>query len=53
MADKWQDITITKPQETPLKLTNQIEVIAGSGKKNTYTVAYEIGGETTTDLYWS
>ena len=41
-ADKWQNITITKPQETPLKLTNQIEVIAGSGKKNTYTVAYEI-----------
>lgn len=41
-ADKWQNITITKPQDTPLKQTNQIEVIAGSGKKNIYTISFEI-----------
>ena len=41
-ADQWQTITISQPYNTATKQINQIEVLAGSGKKNLYTITYEI-----------
>ena len=41
-ADQWQTVTASQPYNTATKQINQIDVVAGSGKKNTYTVSYEI-----------
>lgn len=41
-ADQWQHVTATKVVDTANKQTTQIHVVAGSGKKNIYTVEYEI-----------
>ncbi len=41
-ADEWQTVTANTIINTPIKQINQIDVHAGSGKKNTYTVSYEI-----------
>ena len=41
-ADQWQTITVNQPYNTATKQINQIEVVAGSGKKNVYTITYEI-----------
>ena len=41
-ADQWQYVTATKVVDTANKQTTQIHVVAGSGKKNIYTVEYEI-----------
>ena len=41
-ADIWQTVTTDTVLSTPIKQITQIHVVAGSGKKNTYTVAYEI-----------
>ncbi|MBO5816579.1 MAG: hypothetical protein J6R26_01340 [Paludibacteraceae bacterium] len=41
-ADQWQTITATKALDTPTKQITQIQVVAGSGKKNVYTVEYTI-----------
>ena len=41
-ADEWQTITAHKQHESSLKQITQIDVVAGSGMKNTYTVTYEI-----------
>ena len=41
-ADQWQTVTASQPYNTATKQITQIDVVAGSGKKNTYTVSYEI-----------
>ena len=41
-ADQWQSVTLSQPYNTTTKQINQIEVVAGSGKKNVYTITYEI-----------
>ena len=41
-ADQWQHVIATKVVDTANKQTTQIHVVAGSGKKNIYTVEYEI-----------
>ena len=41
-ADQWQTITAVKAIDTPTKQITQINVVAGSGKKNIYTVEYTI-----------
>ena len=41
-ADIWQTVTTDTVLSTSIKQITQIHVVAGSGKKNTYTVAYEI-----------
>ena len=41
-ADQWQTITATKQVDTSLKQVTQINVVAGSGLKNIYTISYEI-----------
>ena len=41
-ADEWQTVKTIKQLDTPLKQITLIDVVAGSGKKNTYTVSYEI-----------
>ena len=41
-ADEWQTVTANTIINTPIKQIYQIDVRAGSGKKNTYTVSYEI-----------
>jgi hypothetical protein len=45
-ADEWQNITATKAVDTPTKQITQIQVVAGSGKKNMYTVEYVISQST-------
>ena len=42
VADQWQQVTATHVVNTANKQTTQIHVVAGSGKKNIYTVEYEI-----------
>ena len=42
VADPWQQVTATKVIDTTNKQITQIHVVAGSGKKNIYTVEYEI-----------
>ena len=41
-GDVWQTITSAKALDTPTKQITQIQVVAGSGKKNIYTIEYEI-----------
>lgn len=41
-ADAWQTVTSKKQYESSLMQITQIEVVAGSGKKNTYTISYQI-----------
>lgn len=41
-ADEWQTVDSISPVATPTQRITQINVTAGSGKKNTYTVSYEI-----------
>ena len=41
-ADEWQTVTANTIINTPIKQIYQIDVRAGSGRKNTYTVSYEI-----------
>ena len=41
-ADEWQTVTTNTILNTPIKHIKQINVLAGSGRKNTYTVSYEI-----------
>ena len=41
-ADEWQTVTANHIIHTPIKQIYQMDVRAGSGKKNTYTVSYEI-----------
>jgi hypothetical protein len=41
-ADQWQTVTMSQPYNTAIKQINQIDVVAGSGRKNTYTISYEI-----------
>ena len=41
-ADEWQIVTTNTILNTPTKQIKQINVLAGSGRKNTYTVSYEI-----------
>lgn len=41
-ADEWQTVTANTILDTPIKQIKQIDVLAGSGRKNTYTVSYEI-----------
>ena len=41
-ADEWQTVTSKKQYESSLMQITQIEVVAGSGKKNTYTISYQI-----------
>ena len=49
-ADQWQYVTATKVVDTANKQTTQIHVVAGSGKKNIYTVEYEIALSSTDTL---
>lgn len=49
-ADQWQHVTATKVVDTANKQTTQIHVVAGSGKKNIYTVEYEIALSSTDTL---
>ena len=42
VADQWQQVTANKVVDTANKQTTQIHVVAGSGKKNIYTIEYEI-----------
>ena len=41
-ADEWQTVTANHIIHTPIKQIYQMDVRAESGKKNTYTVSYEI-----------
>ena len=41
-ADEWQTVTTNTILNTSTKHIKQINVLAGSGRKNTYTVSYEI-----------
>ena len=41
-ADKWQTVDTISPVATATERITQINVTAGSGKKNTYTVSYTI-----------
>ncbi len=41
-ADMWQTVTPSLILDSPTKQITQLEVVAGSGKKNVYTVSYEI-----------
>ena len=41
-ADKWQTITANNAYESELGRITQIQVVAMSGRKNTYTVSYTI-----------
>lgn len=41
-ADEWQTVNTNTIINTPIKHIKQINVLAGSGRKNTYTVSYEI-----------
>ena len=41
-ADEWQTVDTISPVATATQRMTQINVTAGSGKKNTYTVTYEI-----------
>ena len=41
-ADKWQTVDTISPVATATDRITQINVTAGSGKKNTYTVTYSI-----------
>ena len=41
-ADSWQTVTQNLILDTPTKQITQLEVVAGSGKKNIYTISYEI-----------
>ena len=41
-ADQWQEITAKLAVDTDIKQITQIEVVAGSGKKNIYTIEYTI-----------
>ncbi len=41
-ADQWQTVTAKQIHESAYKRISQIDVTAGSGKKNTYTISYEI-----------
>ena len=41
-ADIWQNITANQTINHPTKQITQIQVLAGSGKKNVYTVEYQI-----------
>ncbi len=49
-ADKWQEITANTAYESPLGRITQLQVIAMSGRKNTYTISYEIEQSTVDTL---
>ena len=42
LADEWQTARLDTVESSESKLIRQIEVVSESGKKNTYTISYEI-----------